>query len=73
LVLLALPTYGFINEVIKDKPDLWLILLFFGMASAPAAFGLYALRQQGIESTESTPEPPSLPPASSSQSSSASS
>lgn len=71
LILLALPTYGFIVEVSKDKPDLWLILLFFGMASAPAAFGLYALRHHA--GTEATPGQPSAPPAQSSQPSSSSS
>lgn len=71
LILLALPVYGFINEVRKDEPDLILLLLFFGMASAPLAFGLIALRQSGMtEPTQELPLPPPQPSSSPSSSSS---
>jgi hypothetical protein len=59
---LALGTGGFINEVfIKDKPELLLILLFFGMVAAPGALAALALRSQGAEAPTgpSSPSPPS--------------
>jgi hypothetical protein len=71
-ILLALPASGFINEVfVKDKPELSLILLFFGMAISPAAFGVYELRQQGRDTIDSVQRSQSSPPSpSQSQSSS---
>jgi len=62
-VLLAMPAGGFINEVfIKDNPDLSLILLFFGMALSPAAFGVVELRQQSRNTIEATQRSSSPPP-----------
>jgi hypothetical protein len=66
-----MPVAGFINEVfIKDKPELSLILLFFTMSWAPAAIGLWSLRQMGADTTESIQSSQSSPPPSSQQQSS---
>lgn len=64
ITALALGSGGFINEVfIKDKGELLLILLFFGMVVAPGALAAFALRSQGAEATtgQSSPSPPQSP------------
>lgn len=74
ITALALGSGGFINEVfIKDKGELLLILLFFGMVVAPGALAAFALRSQGAEVTtgpsSSSPAQPPQPQSSSSSSS----
>ncbi len=60
LVALALGAGGFINEVLKDKPEALLLILFFGMVLVPMPFAFLAMRAQGAPPTiPPAPEPPS--------------
>lgn len=73
IAALSLGSGGFINEVfIKEKGELLLILLFFGMVAAPGAIAAFALRSQGgdVPTGRSLPSPPVSPQQQSSSSSS---
>lgn len=59
VVALVLGAAGFVNEMLKDKPEILLLILFFGMVLAPMPFAFLAMRSQGTQPTPPTPEPPS--------------
>lgn len=61
-VALALGAGGFINEMLKDKPEAMLLILFFAMVLVPMPFAIHAMRTHGVTAPPDPPTPtPALP------------
>jgi hypothetical protein len=59
VVALGLGAWGFINEMLKDKPEALFLILFFGMVLLPMPFAFMAMRTQGVPDPAGAIPPPS--------------